>query len=204
MIDAIRPRKVRAALMIASAVLLLAAGPRQSPKEAPQARFEPNSAPGAGQALLARFAGDFDVVKTFIPRQGAAVVARGRCHQEMVRGGRFLRSDFTFGEGKAETSGEGLIGFEPETGAFTSVWTDSRQTRMSLRRSKDPFDGKTIVLYSVSLDVEAKDARRSRTTSTLEDEGRRLVHQQFAIGADGSERLMMTLEMTRKPAGPTK
>jgi hypothetical protein len=200
MIDAVRPRKSRAALMIASAVVLLAAGPPQSPKEeSPRARFEPSSAPGAGQALLARFAGDFDVVKTFIPREGKPVVAKGRCHQEMVRGGRFLRSDFTFGEGQAETTGEGLIGFEPETGAFTSVWTDSRQTRMSLRRSKDPFDGKMIVLYSVSLDGEAKDARRSKTVSILKDEGRLIIHQQFALGADGSERLMMSLEMTRSP-----
>lgn len=46
----------------------------------------------------------------------------------MVRGGRFLQSDFTFfapPDGNGPT-GQGLIGFEPESGLFTSVWTDSR------------------------------------------------------------------------------
>jgi hypothetical protein len=95
----------------------------------------------------------------------------------------------------------GLIGFEAATGLFTSVWTDARQTRMSLRRSRDPFDGKQIVLYSRSLDEEKGGGQGpppSRTVSRIEDDGRKIVHRQFNTGADGKERLIMELIMTRK------
>jgi len=39
--------------------------------------------------------------------------------------------------------------------------------------------------------------------SRLEDDGRKLVHRQYSIAADGSERLVMKLVMTRK-APPAK
>ena len=39
-----------------------------------QSSYEPRATPGAGQVLLARFAGDWDVVKTFYPANGGAPV----------------------------------------------------------------------------------------------------------------------------------
>jgi hypothetical protein len=161
-------------------------------------KFEPRSEPGAGQAYLARFAGDWTVTKTFHPREGAPVVTHGRCRQAMVRDGRFLQSDFTFDAppGGKPTTGQGLIGFEPSTGRFTSVWTDSRQTRMSIRVSDEPFDNARIVLRGVSLDPKAPDPWTSRTVSTLKDGDDVLTHQQFTIDAD-SARLIMELVMTR-------
>ena len=171
--------------------------------EPAQKKFEPRSEPGAGQAYLARFAGDWKVVKTFHPRSGAPVVANGTCRQAMVRDGRFLQSDFTFeAPGGKTTGGQGLIGFEPENGLFTSVWTDSRQTRMSIRRGREPFDGSRIALYGVSLDPNTPDPRPSRTVSTLKDGDKVLTHQQFSINSDGTERLIMELVMTRTAAKP--
>ena len=122
----------------------------------------------------------------------------------MIHGGRFLQSDFVFEQPGGESTGTGLIGFEPESGLFTSVWADSRQTKMSLRRSRDKFDGEKIVLYSKSLD-EAKESRSSKTISQIEDGGAKIVHKQYAIGAGGEERLMMELILTRKtPASGAK
>jgi hypothetical protein len=43
--------------------------------------YEPPNAPGAGQKLLAQFAGDWDVVKTFFPKSGAPRVTKGTCKQ---------------------------------------------------------------------------------------------------------------------------
>jgi hypothetical protein len=185
-------------LAVAACALMIAAD------EPAQKKFEPRSEPGAGQAYLARFAGDWKVVKTFHPRNGGApVVAEGTCHQEMVRGGRFLQSDFTFdAPGGKTTTGQGLIGFEPENGLFTSVWTDSRQTRMSIRHSREPFDGTRIALFSASLDPKAPDPRASRTVSALKDGDKVLTHQQFTINPDGTERLIMELVMTRTAAKP--
>jgi Protein of unknown function (DUF1579) len=165
----------------------------------PQEKFEPKSRPGAGQKYLQQFAGTWDVDKTFYPRSGEPVRTRGECRQTMIQGGRFLQSEFTFHAPAGKTTGLGLIGFEPETGKFTSVWIDSRQTRMSLRQSEDKFDGQQIVLFGKSLDGDAKKGGRSRTVSRVEEGGRRIVHRQYTTGADGRDRVIMELVLTRKP-----
>src|SRR5262245_9819824 len=95
-------------LVAGMAALCLAAGAGQPPtgqkrvdqppgKQDPQQAIEPRSGPGAGQAFLARFAGEWDVEKKFFPRGGGEPsVSKGSCKQEMIHGGRFLRSEFTF------------------------------------------------------------------------------------------------------------
>jgi hypothetical protein len=168
----------------------------------PQASFEPRSRPGAGQKYLESFVGDWDVVKIFHPRSGGEPVRNtGTCRQAMIQEGRFLQSDFVFEQDGRKSTGQGLIGFEPANGRFTSVWIDSRQTRMSLRHSREPFDGREIVLYSKSLDDDAAKAPgppASRTISRIEDGGQKIVHRQYNAGADGRERLVMELILTRK------
>jgi len=170
-------------------------------KKDPQSALEPRSRPGVGQKFLDKFVGDWDVVKTFHPRTGEPNSVKGVCTQAMVHGDRFLKSEFTFGEGKSKTTGTGMIGFEPDKGSFTSVWTDSRQTRMSFRQGKEPFNGEEIILYSQSLG-DAKEARRSRTNTRLEQDGSKIIHRQYNLADDGSERLVMELVMTRKKNVP--
>jgi hypothetical protein len=121
----------------------------------------------------------------------------------MMHEGRFLRSEFVFKQGDTKTTGLGIIGFEADPGTFTSVWTDSRSTRLSLRQSQDKFNGEEIVLYSQTLGDGGKDARRSRTVTRLEEDGRKIVHRQYAAGQDGKERLMMELVLTRKTEAPS-
>jgi hypothetical protein len=98
-----------------------------------------------------------------------------------------------------------LVGFDPESGQFTTVWTDSRSARMSLRQSQEPFNGKEIVLHSRSIEKDARGARTSRTITRMEAIGDRIVHRQYTVSADGQERLIMELNMSRKskpaPAG---
>jgi hypothetical protein len=172
--------------------------PPPAPKD-PQSTYEPRSAPGAGQKFLEKFVGDWDVAKTFYSRAGDPARQAGECRQTMTHDGRFLRSEFVFGQGDTKTTGTGLIGFEADSGLFTSVWVDSRSTRMSLRRSTDTFNGQEIVLFSQSLqDGGGRESRRSRTVTRLEDGGRKIVHRQYAISPDGTERLMMELVLTRK------
>jgi hypothetical protein len=181
---------------------LVAVGqPPDKPAEGkdPQAKFEPRSKPGAGQKFLEQFVGDWDVVKTFHPRAGEPVKSKGECTQKMTHGGRFLESEFTFAADAGKSTGTGLIGFEPETGRFTSVWVDSRQTRMSFRQSADKFDGRRIVLVGKELGEAGKEGRISRTVTVLEDDGKRIVHRQTAVEAGSPERLVMELVLTRKP-----
>ena len=98
-----------------------------------------------------------------------------------------------------ETDTYYIIGFEPATGLFTSFWTDSRATRMSVRQSRDKFNGEEIVLYSKSLaEGGTREGRLTRTVTRLEDDGRKIIHRQYAVSTDGPERLMMELVMTKK------
>jgi hypothetical protein len=191
------------------ATLALAAGHSRAqthePRKDPQSRYEPGSRPGAGQKYLESFVGEWGVTKVFYARSGEPVRTQGTCRQTMIHDGRFLQSEFVFDQGGRKTTGLGLIGFEAVSGHFTSVWTDSRQTRMSLRRSREPFDGRQIVLFSRSLDDE-KDRNPgpppSRTVSRIEDDGRKIVHRQYNTDPDGKERLIMELIMTRIGQAP--
>ena len=170
----------------------------------PQSAYEPRSKPGEGQRFLQTFVGDWDVAKTFHPRSGEPVRQQGECRQAMIHGGRFLQSDFAFRHGDEKTTGTGLIGFDPATGLFTSVWVDSRSTRMSFRQGQEKFDGKQIVLYGRSLGDEGKTGRVSRTVTRLEADGRRIVHRQYTVGEGGKERLVMELILTKKGNEPSE
>ena len=179
--------------------------PGQEPRKDPQSSFEPRSQPGAGQKYLESFIGDWDVVKVFHPRSGEPVRTPGTCRQTMIHDGRFLQSEFVFDQGGRKSTGLGLIGFEAPTGQFTSVWTDSRQTRMSLRRSREPFDGKQIVLFSRSLDEEEGPGTRAAAVADRQPDRERWPKDRpspVQRGADGKERLIMELIMTRK--GPRR
>lgn len=187
----------RPALALVLACLLVSAARSQDKKD-PLQPFEPKSKPGAGQKYLEKFAGEWDVTKTFHPRKGEPTKTTGECKQTMIHEGRFLQSDFTFKTDAGKTTGLGLIGFEPEMGLFTSVWTDSRQTRMSARQSEEKFDGKQIVLFAKELG--GKEGRRSKTVTTISDDGKTITHRQYAVEAGADDRLVMELLLTRKPA----
>src|SRR5580658_4645224 len=88
------------AVLLLPAAFALAASAQQPPeKKDPQSSYEPRSGPGAGQKFLEKFVGDWDVAKTFHPRSGEPNTAKGVCKQTMVHNGRFLNSEFVFGEG---------------------------------------------------------------------------------------------------------
>jgi hypothetical protein len=191
-------------LALASPFVGAAPAPETRQAAAPQdvqARYEPPEGPGAGQAFLKGFEGEWTVERNFYPPSGGSPSrATGECSQKMVQEGRFLQSDFVFRQNGKTTTGTGITGFDPRTGFFTTFWFDSRSTRFSIRQSREPFDGRQIVLYSVSLEGSHGLAHSSRTVSVLEEGGRRLVHRQFNQGTDAKEHLLMELILTRKPS----
>jgi hypothetical protein len=186
--------------VLAALLLLIPAVSGRPPQDKRdlQSDYEPRSRPGAGQAFLKKFEGDWTVDKAFYPRSGDPVRMKGESRQTMINDGRFLKSEFVFEHDGAKSTGLGLIGFESGTGKFTSVWTDSRQTRMSMRQSQEPFNGQEIVLYSRSLAADGRPGWQSRTVTRLEDDGRKIIHRQYAPDRDKKERLMMELVLTRK------
>jgi hypothetical protein len=190
------------AVLVATGIPATGGKPQQKPGD-PQSTYEPRSKPGVGQKFMEKLVGDWDVDKTFFPRSGDPVRMKGECRQIMKHDGRFLQSEFVFEYRGSKSSGLGILGFEAETGLFTSVWTDSRSTRMSMRQSQEPFKGEEIVLYGRSLSDAGQNPRRSRTVTRLEEEGRKIVHRQYAPSPDGKDWLMMELVMTRKGKAPS-
>lgn len=189
-------RRIGCASGLWLAFVCVGAGAQPPPdKKDPQSSIEPRSAPGAGQKFLQQFVGDWTVEKSFHPRDGAPVKTMGTCRQEMIHGGRFLRSEFSFDGANGKSTGTGLIGYDPATGLFSSVWVDSRSTRFSHRVGSEKFDGKSIVLKGATLD--GAPGRQSKTVTTVEDDGRRIVHTQYGQATDGSERIVMKLIMTK-------
>jgi Protein of unknown function (DUF1579) len=188
---------MKRALFLAAA--LLAAHPLQSQET--HAAYERGGAPGAGQKLLAQFAGDWTFVKTFFPSKGDPIKTKGVCRQKMIADGRFLQSDFTFydKDGKKESTGTGISGFDAKTNKFTTVWWDSRQTTFSIRQSDGTFDGKNIVLWATNLDPE-KPGRRTVARAHLEEDGKVLLHRHYAVEEGGKERMVIEIRLTRTAA----
>lgn len=160
--------------------------------------YEPSTVTGAGQKLLAKFTGNWTVVKTFFPVNGTPIVTKGTCKQYMIQDGRFLQSDFTFFDRDGmKSTGSGISGFDPKTNRFTTVWYDSRQTTMSIRQSDGTFDGKNIVLWATPLSPD-NIGRKTVARAHLEENEHVLVHQHFLIDAEGKERLIIEFRMTRQ------
>jgi len=179
--------------MLATLLIATAAFAQQTHNQ-----YEPASASGAGQQLLAQFVGDWDVVKTFFPMNGKPNVTKGMCKQYMIQDSKFLQSDFVFfNTDGTKSTGTGISGFDPKTNRFTTVWYDSRQTAMSIRQSDGTFDGKNIVLWATPLDTEHP-GRKTVARAHLEEDGRVLIHRHFMIDDKGAERMMIELRMTRK------
>jgi Protein of unknown function (DUF1579) len=181
------------------AALLLIAAASASAQQT-QAVYEPHAKPGAGQALLAQFAGEWDVVKSFFPAKGGdPVKTHGKCTQKMIHDGHFLQSDFTWldDKGKPRSTGTGISGFDSKTNKFTTVWYDSDQVTMSIRQSDGTFDGKNIVLWATSLDPD-RPGRRNVAKAHLEENGKVLLHRHYSIDEKGNERLVIELRMTRR------
>jgi hypothetical protein len=179
--------------IIATLLLAAAAVAQQTHNQ-----YEPPNATGAGQKLLAQFAGDWDLVKTFFPPNGKPIVTKGTCKQYMIQDGKFLQSDFTFfNPDGTKSTGTGISGFDPKTNRFTTVWYDSRQTTMSIRQSDGTFDGKNIVLWATPLDPD-RPGRKTVARAHLEENGRVLLHRHFLIDDKGEERMMIELRLTRR------
>jgi len=160
--------------------------------------YEPPTAAGAGQKLLAQFAGDWDMTKTFFPANGKPTVTKGTCKQFMVQGGKFLESDFVFFDADgSKSTGVGISGFDSKTNRFTTFWYDSTKTTMSIRQSDGTFDGTNIVLWATSLDPD-RPGRKTVARAHLEENGHVLVHRHFTVDDQGNERLVLEWRMTRK------
>ena len=183
-------KKLMIAALFLSSVALTA---QQTHKE-----YEPPAAAGAGQKLLERYVGDWDMTKSFFPATGKPTITKGTVKQFMVQGGKFLESDFTFFDPDgSKSTGVGIVGFDAKTNRFTSFWYDSTKTSFSIRQSDGTFDGENIVLVATALDPD-RPGRKTYAKAHLEDNGHTLIHRHYAVDDKGNERLVLEWRMTKK------
>jgi hypothetical protein len=154
------------------------------------------ASPGSGQRLLEQFVGQWNVEKRFYRQDGSFSITKLECRQTMINAGNFLRSEF-FQPGQSNAFGVGFVGFDSDSRKFSSVWMDSRSAKMSIRRSLEPFDGQQINLFSRTLEGTEGEERASRDVTRLTEGGQKIIHQQYTINPDHTERLMLELILTK-------
>jgi hypothetical protein len=69
---------------------------------------------------------------------------------------------------------------------------------MSIRQSKEPFDGNQIIMSSFPIPGGVREERLSRNVTHLLEDGHKILHQQYSINTNNTERLVMELILTRK------
>ena len=160
--------------LAAAASLVAADGPAGK-------KFEPRSEPGAGQAYLSRFAGEWEVTKTFHPRRGCPVVARGRAARRWSR-----RGGSSSPTSPSTPPAAGRPAARPDRLRARERPVHQRLDRLPADPHVDPPPPRAVrrrakvVLHGVSLDPDTPDPRPSRTVSALKDDDRTLTHQQFS------------------------
>jgi hypothetical protein len=182
-------RSLLCVAVIAAGLLAVADAPGQDKKAAEQGGV-------SAKDFMQKFVGDWDAERIFYgttPDQPKR--AKGTCKQ-FINYNNFLFSEFSFGEGDKKITGQGILGYQEDTGLFISNWLDSRQTKMSVRQSKDKFNGKQIELATIPYKMD-KSARASRTLTTFEDGGKKIWHRQWNMVGE-KEQLWMELIMVRK------
>ncbi len=163
------------------------------------AQYEPPNRGGAGQVLLAKMVGNWTFTDTFFPlRGGKPHVSTGTCQQFMILGGMFLQSNFTFHGANGSTwKGEGISGFSPSTGKFTTDWIDSQRTEMSIRQSRGKFDGKNMWLYAQQIGREHP-GRVTFAHAFLRDGGKQLVYDHYYQVPGGKPKMMFEIVLIRQ------
>ena len=196
------------ALAMASGAALAQKPPEPKPGPAPaspaprdaQAKYEPPSGPGAGQQFLKTFEGEWTGrAQLQSAQRRPSEQGDRRVHAEDGAGRPVPRVRLHIPPGRQDHDWQRHQRLRRADRLFTTFWYDSRSTRFSIRQSREPFDGKQIVLHSASLTASHGQERQSRTVSHLEDGGNKLIHQQFHQDAGGKEKLLMELILTRKP-----
>jgi len=119
-------------VLVAALSLLAFAVPRPAAEDVPRAK-----------ELLKHFAGTWDVEMTF----AGMPPSKGTETNHLLTHGLVLVTEYRapMGPGQ-EFEGHGLMGFNPRTGAWTSVWADSMDPNISINEGTWSADGKTFTV----------------------------------------------------------
>ncbi len=149
--------------------------------------------PGAEHAWLAEDAGEWTIrAKMFQPGTNQTFVVVGKSKMEMLWG-RYLKEEFSIGEGDFVMRGIGLLAFDVQTGEFMSVYCLNTGTSMSLSTGALKDDVLTLSNEQAGPD-KVKIVSRSVVTRKSRDE--RIV-KYFVKRGDNPEEQKFEMTYTR-------
>jgi hypothetical protein len=154
--------------------------------------------PGPEHELLKQMAGKWtcDVKFKMAPDQPENT-SSGTSVDEMVLGGRFLKSDFS-GEFMGQPfHGMGLTGYDTVKKQYVATWMDETSTGMMMMTGSADAAGKVMTMTGSAYDpMVGKDKNIKQITRILSPDQH--VSEFYDVGPDGKEFKSMTLTYTRQ------
>jgi hypothetical protein len=153
--------------------------------------------PGNMHEMLAKSVGEWTYVSKWWDSPSAKpMVSEGRSVDEMILGGRYLKST-SYGEAMGmPMEGMNIVGYDKATNEIISFWIDNLGTGMTMARGK--YDEKTKVCDMKGTMVDpmtGKDVEYRQTMKFIDDKNH--IFEMFMM-QDGKEFKAMEITFTRK------
>ena len=178
-----------AAAVVASCAAGFALGSINSGQDPSAAKLSPE------QQHLKQHAGVWDAnLKITGEPGGEPMTMKGTMTGTLICNGAWLVEEF-----KSDTfQGHGITGYDPHKKKYVNVWVDSESPSFQMGEGTGSADGKTITMMVEGADASGKIVKTREVTEMKGEQSRTFTI--YEIGADGKEKVGLTIDYTRHAA----
>lgn len=153
--------------------------------------------PGQFHSLLAEHVGEWDAKISFWMQPGEEpTVSTGSAKNEMIMGGRYLKSTFSGTTWGMPFEGMSLEGFDNTTKEFTSIWIDNMGTGTMVTSGKYDEESKMITYTGEMVDPMSGGKVQIRETVSFNNKDSHTLKMYMVNGEE--EFQSMQVDFTRK------
>ncbi|HXV77566.1 MAG TPA: DUF1579 domain-containing protein [Candidatus Polarisedimenticolaceae bacterium] len=154
--------------------------------------------PGEHHRFLRKLAGSWETRAKLWMQPGAPPVeSSGSTVNELIMGGRFLRSDYSATFMDRPFQGMGLDGFDNQKRRYVGLWIDTMGTMMLTFEGEADPDGATRTMFADFVDaVTGKPSKMKGVTTIVSDDEHR--YESWVEGAEGETFKTMEIVFTRR------
>jgi hypothetical protein len=154
--------------------------------------------PGAEHKLLASLVGKFDAeVSMKMTPDAPDMKSKGQETNEMILGGRYLKTDYTGDVMGMTFNGASLMGYDNTKQKYVSVWADSMSTALTVAEGTADAGGKVITSSGeCPCPAEGGKIKPFRQVLTIKDADHHEMDM-YSAGPDGKEFRGMHIAYTR-------
>jgi hypothetical protein len=152
--------------------------------------------PGDGHRFLRQLAGSWKAsTKLWMEPGGPPMESTGTSVNELIMGGRYLKSDYTGELMKMPFQGMALDGFDNRSQKHTGIWIDSMGTAMMVFEGACDEEGKLRTMIAEFTDgLSGRPARMKGVTTVVGENEHR--YEAWTTGPDGES--FKTMEIVYK------